>query len=69
MRRKQNMKDKIIRILLIILIITHAAHPVLEAAIWGYDIPELLSDIYNNGVIVILSAAILRLYNRKDKDD
>nr|MBQ4318423.1 hypothetical protein [Clostridia bacterium] len=61
------MKDKIIKILLIIIIIFHAAHPILEAAIWGYEIPEMLSDIYNNGVIVILSAAILRLYNSKEK--
>jgi len=61
------MKDKIIKILLILLIIIHAAHPVAEAAIWGYSMPEMLSDIYNNGVIVILSAAILRLYNFKNK--
>jgi len=63
------MKDKIIKILLILLIIIHAAHPVAEAAIWGYSMPEMLSDIYNNGVIVILSAAILRLYNFKNKDE
>lgn len=63
------MKDKILKTLLIILIIAHIAHPIAEAFLWGYDIPELLSDIYNNGVIVILSAAILRLYNLKDKDE
>ncbi len=63
------MKNKIFKILLIALIVISVAHPILEAAIWGYDIPELLSDIYNNGVIVILSAAILRLYNSKDKDE
>ena len=61
------MKDKIIKTLLIIIIIFHAAHLILEAAIWGYEIPEMLSDIYNNGVIVILSAAILKLYNSKEK--
>ncbi len=63
------MKDKILKILLITLIIVHVAHPILEAAIWGYAIPELLSDIYNNGVIVILSAAVLRLYNSKDEGE
>ncbi len=63
------MKDKILKILLMILIISHAAHPILEAAIWGYSIPELLSDIYSNGVIMILSAAVLRLYSYKDKDE
>ncbi len=62
------MRDKIFKILLVIFIIVHAAHPIVEAAIWGYAIPELLSDIYNNGVIVILSAAILRLYKSKDED-
>ncbi len=63
------MKNKIFKILLIILIIVHAGSPLLELAIWGYDLHELLSDIYNNGVIVILSAAILRLFNSKDEDE
>ena len=62
------MKDKIIKILLIIVIIVHAAHPIFEAAIWGYDMPDLLTDIYNNGVIVVLGIALFRLYNRKDAD-
>ncbi len=63
------MKNNIFKILLIILIVVHIAHPILRAAIWGYDLPEMLSDIYNNVVIVILSAAVLRLYNSKDKDE
>ena len=63
------MKNKIFKILLIILIIVHAVAPLMELAIWGYDLPEMLSDIYNNGVIVILSAAVLHLYNFKDKDE
>ena len=63
------MKDKIIKIMLILLMVIHAAHPIAEALIWGYSIPDLLSDVYRNGVIVILSAATLRLYNLKDKDE
>ncbi len=63
------MKNKIFKILLILLIIVHIAAPILKLAIWGYDIPEMLSDVYNNSVIVILSAAVLHLYNSKDKDE
>ena len=63
------MKNKILKILLILLITVHIVTPILKLAIWGYDIPELLSDIYNNGVIVILSASVLHLYNSKNKDE
>ncbi len=62
------MKNKIFKILLIILIVVHAAAPFIELAIWGYGWMELLSDIYSNGVIVVLSAAVLCLYNSKDKN-
>ena len=63
------MKNRIIRILLVLLIIIHIAAPILELAIWGYGITELLSDLYNNAVIIILSIAVLRLYNSKGEDE
>ncbi len=63
------MKNKIFKILLIVLIIVHVAAPFVELAVWGYDWMEMLSDIYKNGVIVVLSAAVLCLYNSKDKDN
>jgi len=63
------MKDKLIKILLILVIIIHAASPIVELAVWGYDILALLKDIYSNGVIVILSAAVLRLYHSKNDSE
>ncbi len=63
------MKNRIIRILLVLLIIIHIAAPILELAIWGYGITELLSDLYNNAVIIILSIAVLFLYNSKGEDE
>lgn len=63
------MKNRIIRILLVLLIIIHIAAPILELAIWGYGITELLSDLYNNAIIIILSIAVLRLYNSKGEDE
>ena len=63
------MKNRIIRILLVLLIIIHIAAPILKLAIWGYGITELLSDLYNNAVIIILSIAVLFLYNSKGEDE
>lgn len=64
-----NMKDKIIKIILIALIVIHAAAPFVELAIVGYgSLSAILSDVYANGVIVFLSAAVLRLYNLKDEE-
>ncbi len=64
------MKDKIIKILLVVFIIVHAAAPWVELASVGYDgWSSLLLNIYENGIIVVLSAAVLRLYNSKDEDE
>ncbi len=64
------MKEKIIKILLVIFIVVHAAAPWVELASVGYDgWSELLYNIYQNGIIVVLSAALLRLYNSKDDDE
>ncbi len=63
------MKDRIIKILLIVLIVVHAASPWIEFAKVGYDgWSELLYNIYQNGIIVVLSVALLRLYNFKDDE-
>ena len=56
------MENRIIKILLVLLIIIHIAAPILKLAIWGYGVTELLSDLYSNAVIVILSIAVLNLY-------
>ena len=60
------MKDRIVKILLIVIIILHAAAPFIELARVGYDsLSEMLWEVYDNGVVVALSAAVLRLYNSK----
>ena len=62
------MKSKILKILLVIFIIVHATAPLFTLGIYGYpDVPALLLDIYKNGVVVVLSAAIIMLINSKDK--
>ena len=64
------MKNRIIKILLILFIIVHVASPLFEAAFYGYDdLAAILTDVYNNAVIVVLSAAVLRLYNSKGSDE
>ena len=56
------MKDRIIRIFLVIFIIVHTALPFIKLAMFGYDdVIALLSEVYKNGIVVILSTAILRL--------
>jgi len=63
------MKNKIITILLTAFMILHAAAPLAELAVNGYpDLISLLSDVYRNGVIVVLSAAVLRLYHHTDAE-
>lgn len=62
------MKNRILKILLALIIIEHIATPILKLAIWGYNMPELFSDLYHNCVIIFLSVAILRLYNSKNED-
>lgn len=59
------MKKTIYKVLLIVLIVIHVATPLVKLAAFGYEVPELISDVYNNGVIIILSAAVLYLYNSK----
>lgn len=62
------MKDRIIRIFLVIFIIVHTALPFIKLAMFGYDdVIALLSEVYKNGIVVILSTAILRLYVAKNK--
>lgn len=57
---------KIIKILLIIFIIISVVTPLMKFAIYGYDsLLAILSDIYPNLVVAVLSAALLGLYNSK----
>ncbi len=64
------MKTTIIKLLLIALIVIQVLAPILEMAIFGYDdIAAILSDVYKNGIIVILCAAIFHLYGLIDKED
>lgn len=59
------MKRTVYKVLLIVLIVIHVATPLVKLAAFGYEVPELFSDVYNNGVIVILSAAVLYVINSK----
>ena len=64
------MKDTIIKILLVVLIIIHLLAPWVELADVGYeDLRSMLLSVYENGIVVVLSAAVLRLYNSKDEDE
>lgn len=64
------MKRKVIKFLLIVLIVIHAAAPFWEFAVNGYeDLMAMLADVYDNGIIVLLSAAILNLYNSETRGD
>lgn len=63
------MKDTVIKVLLIAFIVIHVAIPIFTAATVGYAWSELGVDLYKNGVIIVLSAALLRLYNKKDRDE
>lgn len=66
----ENMKNKAIKILLILLIIVHTAAPFIELAINGYpSLMAMLAEMYDNGVIIILSAAVLNLYNSRNRMD
>ena len=66
----ENMKNKATKIFLILLIIVHTAAPFIELAINGYpSLMAMLVDVYDNGVIIILSAAVLNLYNSRNRMD
>ena len=66
----ENMNNKATKILLILLIIIHTGVPFIELAINGYpSLMAMLADIYDNGVIIILSAAVLNLYNSRNRMD
>lgn len=66
----ENMNNKATKILLILLIIVHTAAPFIELAINGYpNLMAMLAEMYDNEVIIILSAAALNLYNSRNRMD
>ncbi len=63
------MKEKILKILLCALIAINVASPLFHYSVWGFnDLLEVLSALYESGVVVLLSAAVIYLLNKnKDK--